>query len=291
VIQTIRAPGLIGLALAALATPLGAYPTAPKTPAPPQGAAAAPGLGGPAAGATGVSAPAQAETLWTLGKADARLIEGGWKRDAKTGGWTAEVELRLVNRDLAQPFHRQVRVEFSDASGRVWLWKTFVSLPPGTAQHRRISAPRTECPGPPYSCPALYVKVDVRKEDPGERLAIPRMPLDDPDAPPAGRPLYVAAVEEGAVLRLLDGRRVRALGLRAAPGAADWVRGQAMDGPVLLTYDGLAPDKTGCWLAYVRMADGRDLGAELLRRGLAVVDAKEGFSRLDAYQAIRRDGP
>lgn len=278
---------LLGLALAG---PASAYPTAEKAPAATV-YAAGPQVQGvsPTAAAQSSQAPAPAETLWNLGKADARLIEGGWRRDSKTGVWSAEVELRLVNRDLQQAFHRPVRVEFSDASGRLWLWRTFVSLAPGAAQHRRISAPQSACAGPPYRCPGLYVKVDLKKEDPGERLAIPGLPLDDPDAPPAGRPLYLAGIDEGGALRLLDGRRVRALGLRALPGAADWTRAQAMDGPVLLTYDGLAPDKTGCWRAYVSLADGRDLGAELLRRGLALVDDKEGFSRLQAYQAIRRD--
>jgi hypothetical protein len=229
-----------------------------------------------------------------LDKADARLIQAGWRRDSKTGTWSAEVELRLVNRDLRAPFHHPVRVEFIDASGHVWVWKTFVTLAPGTAQHRRISAPgRLDCAGPPGLCPDLKVRVDLRK---GDRLdgvqSIPRVALEDQDAPPAGLPLYVAALEDGAVLRLLDGRRVRPLGVRFPSGADSmaataWTRGQVMDAPVLLAYDGLPPDKAGRWLAYVQLPNGHDLGAELIRRSLAVVDSRGDFSREGLYRSLK----
>ncbi|HTB21383.1 MAG TPA: hypothetical protein VK914_01615 [bacterium] len=241
------------------------------------------------------AAGAWAAPLWPLGKADARLIQGGWRRDSKTGFWSAEVELRLVNRDLRAPFHHQVRVEFIDSAGRAWVWKTFVALAPGTAQHRRISAPgRLACPGPPGACPGLKVRVDLAKGDISDGVQeIPNQALEDPDAPPAGLPLYVAAVEDGAVLRLLDGRRVRPLGLRFPPGpvavsAAAWTRAEVMDGPVVLAYDGLPPDRTGLWLAYVSLPDGRDLGAELLKRSLADLDARAAFSREGAYAALSK---
>ncbi|HTA16497.1 MAG TPA: hypothetical protein VK786_01975, partial [bacterium] len=222
------------------------------------------------------------------------MIQAGWRRDSKTGTWSAEVELRLVNRDLRAPFHHPVRVEFIDASGHVWVWKTFVTLAPGTAQHRRISAPgRLDCAGPPGLCPDLKVRVDLRK---GDRLdgvqSIPRVALEDQDAPPAGLPLYVAALEDGAVLRLLDGRRVRPLGVRFPSGADSmaataWTRGQVMDAPVLLAYDGLPPDKAGRWLAYVQLPNGHDLGAELIRRSLAVVDSRGDFSREGLYRSLK----
>lgn len=239
------------------------------------------------------AAGALAAPVWPLGKADARLIDAGWRRDSKSGTWSAEVELRLVNRDLRAPFHHPVRVEFIDSAGRAWVWKTFVALAPGTAQHRRISAPvGLACPGPPGACPALKVRVDLAKGDMADGVQnIPDTALEDPDAPPAGLPLYIAAVEEGGVLRLLDGRRVRPLGLRFPPGkqqaeASAWTREQVMDGPVVLAYDGLPPDRTGLWLAYVSLPDGRDLGAELLKRSLAVLDARAAFSREGAYAAL-----
>ena len=239
------------------------------------------------------SPAARAGSLWPLGGADARLIEAGWRRDAKTGAWSAEVELRLVNRDLTRSFHRPVLVEFVDAAGRGMVWKTFVSLAPGTAQHRRINAPgRLDCPGPPALCPALSVRVELKRGDSRAALQpIGPQELADPDAPPVGRPLYVAAVEDGAVLRLLDGRRVRPLGVHSAPGApsaaaAAWARGLVMDGPVTLAYDGLPRDKSGRWQAYVALDDGRDLGAELMRRSLAVLDAQSVFARKGSYQSI-----
>jgi hypothetical protein len=237
---------------------------------------------------------ARAGALWPLDKADARLIQAGWRRDPKTGTWSAEVELRLVNRDTREPFHHPVRVEFIDAAGHAWVWKTFVTLAPGTAQHRRISAPgRLDCAGPPELCQDLKVRVDLRKGDRQDGVqSIPRVALEDQDAPPAGFPLYVAALEDGAVLRLLDGRRVRPLGVRFLSGADSmeataWTRGQVMDAPVVLAYDGLPPDKAGRWLAYVQLPNGRDLGAELLKRSLAVVDKRSAFSREGLYRSLK----
>jgi endonuclease YncB( thermonuclease family) len=244
------------------------------------------------------AAPVRAGALWPLGRADARLIQAGWRRDPKTGDWSAEVELRLVNRDLRRVFHSPVRVEFVDAGGRAWVWKTFVTLAPGTAQHRSIEAPRRlNFSGPLAECPALGVRVDLKTGEGAVGLQmIPRTALDDPEAPPAGSPLYVAAVEDGAVLRLIDGRRVRPLGVRCAKGsqsaeAAAWTRGQVMDAPVSLAYDGFPKDMAGRWFAYVTLPDGRDLGAELLKRSLAALDGQAAFSRLEAYRSLASKAP
>jgi len=273
------APG----AAAPLAASVAASPAAAASPSPPFAPSASPPTPAPRAGA-----------LWDLGRADARLLSAGWRRDPRTGAWSAEVELRLVNRDLHQAFHRPVVIEFVDAAGHGWVWKSFVTLAAGTAQNRSISAPhRLDCAGLLPVCPGLRVRVALKKGEPAAVLAdIPRLALAADEAPPTGRPLWVAAVEDGPVLRLLDGKgsRVRPLGLLALPAgsaaAAAWTRAQVMDGPVQLSYDALPPDKAGRWQAYVSLPDGRDLGQELLRRDLVVLDPQAEFVRRAAYQAL-----
>ncbi|MGH7442201.1 MAG: hypothetical protein ACREKE_05940 [bacterium] len=230
--------------------------------------------------------------LWPLGQADARLIRAGWTYDARAQAWVPEAEIRLVNRDAQRSFHRSVRVEFVYGTGRVWVWKTFVDLDPGTAQHRRISAPaRLGFKGPLADCPALGLRVDLSSKDYRDGIQpIPRVAIEDPDAPPSGLPLYVSAVEGAAVLRLLDGRRVEPLGVGIAPGlraAADsWIRGRVMDAPIRLAYDAIPPDQAGRWRAYIRLPDGQDLGAALLKRGLARLDLSIPFAREANYRAL-----
>lgn len=258
--------------------------------------------------ALGLLAPAGAPAaqVWKVSHADVRLVEAGYTRDPKHGAWEAEVELRLVNRDQGRRFHQQVQVEFVDATGKASGWKTFVSLAPGTAQHRRVRTPtRLGCNGELGACPPLKVRVSLRKGDAKAELAeIPRVELRDAEAPPVGQPLYVGRVFDGDTFELLSGQKIRLLGVDtpererkdgkggAEPGyreAAEFTRAKVMQGPIQLAFDGERRDVYGRWLALVTLEDGSDLNAELLRRGLARRYARAEFSRKKAYEELEAD--
>jgi endonuclease YncB( thermonuclease family) len=251
-------------------------------------------------------APAPAAAVWRLSKADVSLVEAGYTRDPKHEAWEAEVELRLVNRDQRRRFHQQVQVEFVDAAGKAAGWKTFVSLAPGTAQHRRVRAPaRLGCKGPLEACGALRVRISLRKGDEQAALAeIPRAELKDAEAPPVGQPVYVGRVFDGDTFELLSGQKVRLLGVDtpererkdgksgAEPGyreASDFTRAKVMQGPVRLAFDGERRDVYGRWLALVTLEDGSDLNAELLRLGLARRYARAEFSRKADYEKLEAE--
>ena len=247
--------------------------------------------------------PASAAQVWVLPHAEVRLVAAGYTRDLKRSAWEAEVELRLVNSDPRRRFHQQVQVEFVDALGKASVWKTFVSLAPGTAQHRRVRAPaKLGCSLGLEACPSIKVRVSLRKGDEQAALVeIPRTALPDDAAPPEGKPVYVGRVVGATELELLGGQRIRLLGL-AAPererkdgkngpedgyqAVVDFTRTSVMQGPLQLAFDGERRDQGGRWLALVSLEDGTDLNAELLRRGLARLDPQAVFSHKDDYAKL-----
>lgn len=236
---------------------------------------------------------------WPLGPAEARLLQAGYVQDPRSAGWDAELELRFVNPDPRRRFKRDVLVQFKDAQGRKAVWKGFVSLAPGSAQHRRVRAPkRLRCAGPLDACPEMQVQVGSEK---AAALAVPKALLHEPEAPPAGQPLWVAKVFDGDTLELTDGRKVRLLGIDCPERerrdglkgpepyyreAAELTRARVLAGPVTLAYDGERRDVYGRWLAQVSLQDGSDLNAELLRAGLARVYERSEAGRLEAYKKI-----
>lgn len=239
--------------------------------------------------------------VWALGQAEARLLQAGYVRDGRQQAWEAELEIRFHNRDLRRRFNRNVTVQFLGGDGRASTWKAFINLAPGSAQHRRLRAPqRLRCPGGLESCPPLEVRVFVDNPKAAARVAVPARALEEPEAPPEGKPLWVARVHDGDTFELMDGRKVRLLAVDAPervaeggkgpePGykeSTDLVRGWVMEAPVRLAYDGQRRDVYGRWLAYVSLADGRDLGAELLRRGLARVYERSEAGRLEDYKKL-----
>lgn len=244
-----------------------------------------------------------AEMRWDLGQAEVRLVEAGYVRDSKHQAWEAELELRVRNKDLQRRFSRNVRVEFVAADGRSAHWQSFVNLAPGSAQHRRLRAPqRLGCAGALADCPGLQVRVSLKAGDAKAALApLPPTELAEPEAPPADTPLWVARVYDGDTFELVGGAKVRLLGVdtperlrkdgakgaeAGSKAASDFSRERLMAAPVRLAYDGERQDVYGRWLAQVTLADGQDLNAELLRRGLARVYARSEASRLEAYRAI-----
>lgn len=248
------------------------------------------------------SAAAPARPAWTLGQAEASLLQAGYVQDERHKVWEAELELRFVNQDPRRRFNRNVLVQFVGADGKAGNWKGFVNLAAGSAQHRRVRVPRRlACAGDLAACPPLRVRVSVEKPGPGPLVDLPLSVLKEPQAPPEGKDLWVARVYDGDTLELLDGSKVRLLGVDAPereradgkpgsePGyreAADFTRAAAMAGPVRLAYDGERRDVYGRWLAQVSLEDGRDLNAELLRLGLARIYGRSEAGRLEAYKKI-----
>ncbi len=242
---------------------------------------------------SGVASASASGASWRLGGAYARLIAAGWRFDPRAQAWFPEADLRIVDPSSRRAFHRGVRVEFIPAAGRPWVWRTFVALGPEMAQHRNVSPPGYPgFRGGLEDCPALGLRVDLRRGSPGDPVQpLPRLELPDPEAPPAGVPLYVASVEDGAVLRLVDGRRVVPLGLAfRGPGdarlAREWAWERVRDRPVVLRYDGIPPDRKGRFRAYVRLAGGSDLGSGLVRMGWAVPETGTAYSKLGLYKAL-----
>jgi endonuclease YncB( thermonuclease family) len=239
------------------------------------------------------AALAAAPGRWDLGGADARLLEAGYRQDPRSQAWSAEVTLRLVNRDRARPFHRQVQVEFAAAGAPVWAWKMFVSLAPGEAQHRIVSTPpRLDCQGDLQACPLLRVRV-LRVGGPvaaeTDWAPLPHAALADLPGPPEGQPLYVARVLEPGLLELMDGKKLRVLGVGAAArggqGAAAATQrlwDLVMDGPIRLAYDGPRRDASGAWRVHVQLPDGQDLAELLLAEGLVRMDAASAGARQEA---------
>lgn len=232
---------------------------------------------------------------WNLDGADVRLLEAGWRFDAKKDVWKAELILRFVDRDPLRDFHKTVLVEFQEGAKR-WTWKTLVSLGAGMAQNRTIEAPGLSCPGPVVLCPEWTVRVTSKKRsDGGGFVPIARKALDDPDAPQAGVPLWIASVSDATILKFSDGRCVRLLGVKVkelhAREAANWVRARIWDAPTVLTYDGLPQDVKGCWRAYAGDANFPDFGAELIRRRWAVPDGQVAYSRKNDYLALEGTKP
>lgn len=108
----------------------------------------------------------------------------------------------------------------------------------------------------------------------------------------------VTSVTDGDTLWVARGDRslnVRLVGINA-PESGECLSGQAtrtlrnlvQDGPVRLVRDVSDVDQYGRALRYVRLADGRDAGAILVRRGLALARRDEpDTSRAERYERIQ----
>jgi endonuclease YncB( thermonuclease family) len=253
-----------------------------------------------------VGAQSPDKVAWVRGDLSARLIQAGYSRDVKSGSWDAQVELRFVNRASSRRFHQGVLVQFLDGQGKVLgAWKTFLSLPAGEAQHRRVMAPgNLACPGSLAGCPGLSVRLVLASGKPLDPPApIPQAPLQEEDAPPAGEPLYVARVVDGVTLQLMGGQKIGLLGLlnaqslgldKAQAGAlsrqaADELRLHVMDGPVSLAFDGERRDASGRWMALVQAEDGSLVNLESLKKGLARVDADAVFARKGEFEQAEKE--
>lgn len=239
---------------------------------------------------------------WPLGQAHAQLLQAGYSRDEKHHAWEAELELRFVNADLQRRFNRNVLVDFVGPDGKAVTWKGFLNLAPGSAQHRRVRVPeRLGCGAALDACAPLKVRVFLAKPAQAALVPIPRQGLAEPQAPPEGKPLWVARVYDGDTFELMDGSKIRLLGIdtpeASGPGgkggpqpgyqeATEFTRERVMNAPVRLAYDGEHRDIFGRWLAQVTLDDGVDLNADLLRRGLAKVYDRSEAGRLDDYKKI-----
>lgn len=233
-------------------------------------------------------------TPWIQGNLSAKVIDSGYAQDLKTGAWEAEVVLRFRDLSTERRYNQAVQVQFLDERGKVLgSWKTFLSLSPGQAQHRTVRAPsHLGCKGELSLCPPLKLRLALKK--PLDSVwPIPAKAVAPGGLPPAGVPLYVAKVIDGDTLLLLDGQKVRLLGIDApekahkgagvpeafAREATELLASRVMDDPVTLTYDGERRDIYGRALAMVNAADGGNVNLELLQKGMAKVYARSDFSR------------
>lgn len=238
---------------------------------------------------------AAAPGRWDLDGADARLLEAGYRQDPRSQDWSAEVTLRVVNRDRQRPYHQQIQVEFQGPDGKTWAWKTFVSLAPGAAQHRRVSTPpRLDCQGDLQSCPLLRVRAlrsGGAKAVASDWVELPHTVLEDLPGPPEGQPLYVARVIEPGLLELVNGQKLRLMGLAEAgkgraqaKAALERVWSLVMDGSVKVSYDGPRRNAAGAWLVHVQLGSGQDLAELLLDEGWMRLDGVAAQGRQEAYR-------
>jgi endonuclease YncB( thermonuclease family) len=239
-------------------------------------------------------ASAAGEQRWTQGSLSVRLLEAGYLHDSKSGAWEGELVLRFVNLSQERRFNQGVQIRFLDPKGaQLGVWKTFLSLSPGQAQHRRVRAPgQLGCHGDLAACQPLRVALLLRGSKASQPYAeIPRKPLEEEGAPPEGQTLYVARVLDGESFQLLEGQKIHLLGVDAPgrkgvaskpePGAReakDYLSQRVMDASVTLSFDGERRDQAGRWLALVRCEDGGLLNQELLQKGLARLDPHASFA-------------
>lgn len=120
---------------------------------------------------------------------------------------------------------------------------------------------------------------------------------------PAARDVAVAEVVDGDTVALTDGTRLRIIGIdaperarRGRPGAVGAMAAHEglkalLDGATLRLEPGeTTRDRYNRRLGYLRDAQNRDIGAEMLRAGLAVVSLHEdNAQRADAYFAAEAE--
>ena len=116
-------------------------------------------------------------------------------------------------------------------------------------------------------------------------------------------PVRVQQVIDGDTLILADRRHVRLIGINTpelgkagqpdeplAQDARRRLQGLVAGRPVTLSPGAETRDHYGRWLAYIRLADGRDPAEDLLQQGLAsAVAIPPNLQRLNRYLALEAD--
>lgn len=111
------------------------------------------------------------------------------------------------------------------------------------------------------------------------------------------RPVLVKSVHDGDTITLIDGRKVRLIGINApevarkndpaqqgGDAAAKWLQHRLRGKKVVLVHDAEQQDRYKRQLAYVELEDGTDINRELLANGLAHVVVKPpNIGRLQLY--------
>jgi micrococcal nuclease len=112
----------------------------------------------------------------------------------------------------------------------------------------------------------------------------------------------VTRVVDGDTVVLNRGERVRLIGVdtpetkhpqkpvqRFGREATAFTRRVVEGRPVHLEYDGQRRDRYGRTLAYVFLADGRLLNAEIIRQGYGFAYTKYPFRRLEEFRQLERE--
>ncbi len=133
---------------------------------------------------------------------------------------------------------------------------------------------------------------------------IPLILLREAWSPPEGVPVYAARIIDGDSFQLLDGQKIRLLGLNAPklkgtgargmaqPGSQEAIEGlrrRIMDGYVTLAFEGKKRDAYGGWLAMVKTEDGALVNLEMLKEGLARADHDAEFTRKADFEGAEKE--
>ncbi len=214
-----------------------------------------------------------------------RVLSSGLVKGAQ-GRWAQQLTVQFLNLD-SRRYHRQVLVLFSKGDGvALYRAKTFLSLAPGHSLIRRYRVPARLGCALAEACPPLDLLVSVGKEK-SAPLALDRETLPDEPDPTRNRQTYAQQIVDGDTLILIDGERLRLLGVDTpellgrdgqeqafAREAAEYTR-QAVTGvPLRITLGGEVRDSYGRLLALVYLPDGSLLNQRLLEAGLAKVYAR-----------------
>ena len=91
------------------------------------------------------------------------------------------------------------------------------------------------------------------------------------------RPEKVVRVLQGNQFMLDSGKKICLIGVDPHHQAGSFI-GKLVEGkPVKLHYEQMSSDSSGCLPAYVYLADGTFVNAEIIKRGYARVDATSPF--------------
>lgn len=212
------------------------------------------------------------------------------------GRWVQQLTVQFLNLD-SRRYHRQVQVLFGAENGSVaYRAKTFLSLAPGHSLTRRYRAPSRKGCLEPVACPALSLTVLAGKES-SAPLTLGREALPSEPSPEQDRQTYAQQVVDGDTLVLVDGERLRLLGIDTpelsgrdgkpqpwAREASEFTQTAVMGVALRITLGGDVRDAYGRLLGVVTLPDGSALNLRLLEEGLARVYARAKHPDKKAYR-------
>ena len=102
-------------------------------------------------------------------------------------------------------------------------------------------------------------------------------------------PLKVVRVQEGDLLVLNNGKKVRLIGIDASEQAKRFVKEMAEGKEIKLKYDRQRIDSKGHIRAYVYLLDGIFLNAEVIKEGYAYVNREFTFEYFEQFRQYEQE--